>query len=195
LELEIKSFARTLEKRGFAGISPPCERVQISISIHVTTSFCTCRHAYESPLRNNRLDPKDQEFLMGHILPGTQDPYYDSTKAEQLRKKYMKIEFFPQQVASAEELRKKQVLDTVKLLGFSEDKIKRVEEALAKYETVDHAMEEIKKLSLESYKLKRNPGGDPQKMVSEEQLENYLAQGWNVQTVLPSGRIVIKKNA
>jgi len=132
---------------------------------------------------------------MGHILPGTQDPYYDSTKAEQLRKKYMKIEFFPQQVASAEELRKKQVLDTVKLLGFSEDKIKRVEEALAKYETVDHAMEEIKKLSLESYKLKRNPGGDPQKMVSEEQLENYLAQGWNVQTVLPSGRIVIKKNA
>jgi len=153
------------------------------------------RKAYESALRNNRLDPKDQEFLMGHILPGTQDPYYDSTKVEQLREKYMTIEFFPQQAASTEELRKKQVLDTVNLLGFSEDKIKKVEEALAKYEKVDDAMEEIRKLSLESYKLRQNPGDDPQKIVTEEKLANYLAQGWNVQTILPSGKIVIKKKS
>ena len=62
------------------------------------------------------------------------------------------------------------------------------------HENVDDAMEEVRKLSLESYKLKGNPSDDPQKMVSEEQLENYLARGWNVQTVLPSGRIVVKKN-
>lgn len=118
------------------------------------------RKAYESALRNNRLDPKDQEFLMGHILPGTQDPYYDYTKIEQLREKYMKIDFFLRQAASVEELRKKQVLDTVRLLGFPEDRIKRVEEALAKYETVDDAMEQIRKLNLKSYKLRENPNSD-----------------------------------
>ena len=150
------------------------------------------RKAFETALRNNRVDPKDQEFLMGHILPGSQDAYYDSTKIERLRRKYMQIEFFPQRVG-VEELRKKQVLDMVKVLGFSEDRIKRVEEALAKYAVVDDAMKEIRKLSLESYKLKENSNNDPKKVVDEGELENYLTEGWDVQTVLPSGRILIKK--
>jgi integrase len=52
------------------------------------------RKAFESALRNNRLDPKDQEFLMGHILPGIQDPYYDSSETEELRTKYSAVKFF-----------------------------------------------------------------------------------------------------
>lgn len=151
------------------------------------------RKAFETALRNNRLDPKDQGFLMGHTLPGSQDAYYNSTKIDDLRKKYRQIEFFQQRV-SVEELRKKQVLDTVKLLGFSDDRIKRVEEALAKYEAVDDAMEEIRKLSLESYKLTENPNNDPKKVVNESELESYLVEGWDVQNILPSGRILIKKS-
>jgi len=151
------------------------------------------RKAFESALRNNGLDPKDQEFLMGHILPGTQDPYYDKTKIEDLREKYAHVTFFPQSTYTSEDLRKKQVIDTVKLLGFPEDKIKRVEEALAKFATVDDALGEIRKLSLEGYKAKENPEKDPKKIVDENNLENYLAKGWDVQTVLPSGKILIKK--
>lgn len=150
------------------------------------------RKAFETALRNNRLDPKDQEFLMGHILPGTQDPYYDYSKTEELRKKYAQITFFPHK-ATSEELRKKQILDMVRLLGFPEDRIKRVEEALAKYATVDEAIGEIRKLSLEGYKLKKNAKKDPKKIVSEDELERYLADGWDVQTVLTSGRILIRK--
>jgi hypothetical protein len=52
------------------------------------------RKAFESALRNAGLDPKDQEFLMGHILPGIQDPYYDSSKTEELRTKYSAVKFF-----------------------------------------------------------------------------------------------------
>ena len=40
-------------------------------------------------------------------------------------------------------------MDTARLFGYDEDKIKRVEEALAKYASVDDALEEIRKLSLE----------------------------------------------
>lgn len=78
--------------------------------------------AFETTLRNNRLDPKDQEFLMGHILPGSQDPYYDYTKTEELRKKYMQIEFFPRATVSTEELRKKQILDMVRIWDFQTKK-------------------------------------------------------------------------
>jgi len=34
---------------------------------------------------------------------------------------------------------------------------------------------------------------DPKKIVSEGELELYLAEGWDVQTVLPSGKILIRK--
>jgi hypothetical protein len=95
------------------------------------------------------MDIKDQEFLMGHILPGVQDAYYDNTKVDELRRKYSQVVFFPEKGFS-EEQRKKQLMDTVKLLGFSDDKIKRVEETLAKYERVDDALDEIKKLRIES---------------------------------------------
>ena len=34
---------------------------------------------------------------------------------------------------------------------------------------------------------------DPKKIVSEGELELYLAEGWDVQTVLPSGKILVRK--
>lgn len=34
---------------------------------------------------------------------------------------------------------------------------------------------------------------DPKKIVDEEDLERYLDEGWDVQTVLPSGRILVRK--
>lgn len=40
-----------------------------------------------------RLDPKIQEFFMGHILPGSEDAYFDKTKIEMLRAEYSKLNF------------------------------------------------------------------------------------------------------
>ena len=165
------------------------------------------RKAYETVLRSNKLDVKDQEFLMGHILPGTQDPYYDSTKTEYLREKYRKIEFFPRKSSSTEELRKKQVLDMVKVLGFSDDKIKRVEEALAKYEKADEAMEEIRKLGLDSsggnkasnVNHSRNGNGHNQRnsyiiVKGEHKLVNSLNNGWDLVKELPEDKFILKKD-
>lgn len=54
-------------------------------------------------------------------------------------------------------------------------------------------MDEIRKLSLEGYRLRESPDIDLKKVVDEGELERYLAGGWDVQTVLPSGRIIIRK--
>jgi len=51
--------------------------------------------------------------------------------------------------------------------------------------------ETIKKLLKEKPARTNGGGSDCQKIVSEEELEAYLANGWRVQAVLPSGKIVI----
>jgi hypothetical protein len=40
-----------------------------------------------------RMDIKIQEFAMGHILPGSEDAYFDRTKIEMLRAEYEKLSF------------------------------------------------------------------------------------------------------
>lgn len=56
------------------------------------------RKTFESVTRSElvgggRLDPKVQEFLMGHILPGSQDTYFDKTKIEEMRAEYSRLKF------------------------------------------------------------------------------------------------------
>lgn len=55
-------------------------------------------------------------------------------------------------------------------------------------------MEEIRRLSLEGYKLRESPSGNPAKIVSEEELEEYLADKREFLTVLPSGRTLLRRS-
>ena len=56
------------------------------------------RKAFQSVLRSEyadggRMDGKMQEFLMGHILPGSQDTYFDKTKVEEIEQEYNRLSF------------------------------------------------------------------------------------------------------
>jgi integrase len=56
------------------------------------------RKSYEKILRSqlidgSNVDVKTQEFLMGHILPGPQDNYYDWSKIEEMRVLYSNMRF------------------------------------------------------------------------------------------------------
>lgn len=56
------------------------------------------RKSYETVLRSqlidgSNVDVKTQEFLMGHILPGSQDNYYDYSKIEAMRVLYSNLRF------------------------------------------------------------------------------------------------------
>jgi integrase len=58
------------------------------------------RKTHESVLRSrltdgSRLGMKTQIYLMGHVLPGAMDTYYDKSKIGELRKEYSKLMFTP----------------------------------------------------------------------------------------------------
>lgn len=61
----------------------------------------------------------------------------------------------------------------------------------------EEALSQIIRESLGITKLNmgnQNSNNDPKKIVSENELEKFLAEGWDVQAVLPSGKILIKKS-
>lgn len=149
------------------------------------------RKAFESALRNSGMDVDDREFLMGHVLPGSRDAYYDRSKVEELRAKYARVSFFPHR--QTEELRKRQIIDMAKLLGFPEDKIRRIEEILAKYKSVDEAMDEIRKLR-EEVTLPNGGRRYRAKMVDADELVRYVEEGWEIVCELRDGRVVVRKS-
>jgi len=100
------------------------------------------RKTFRNTLKNQpsevRLDQQDQEFFMGHTLPGSQEAYYDMSKIEEMRLKYSKFIFEPSSMV------------------------------MKKERTV-------------------------QKVVPEEELPTFLAQGWHLDASLASGNVVVSK--
>ena len=146
----------------------------------------------------------DKEYLMGHRLPSAKEPYHNAN-VETLAQRYLRLNWarLPAQVASVEELRRKQVLDMVKVFGFSEDKIKKVEEALAKYERVDDALEHIKKLNVDSYEernIQKNQGrlSDSKRQVrivqGAQTLVRFMNDGWDLMKELPEDKFILEKD-
>ncbi|NHV97393.1 MAG: tyrosine-type recombinase/integrase [Thaumarchaeota archaeon] len=95
-----------------------------------------------------------------------------------------------------EELKKSTVLEVLRRLAvsFGIDPMKVRVEKQKKLGRDPTSEEEIEAIQNEIKKL-RSVDSDPKKIISEDELEHYLAEGWDVQTVLPSGRILIRKTA
>jgi integrase len=81
LEMIVKSAAKKAGISQWKAVHPHC-----------------LRKAFESVLHNqlidgSNLDVKTQEFFMGHVLSGSQDPYFDRSKVEHMRIQYSKLRF------------------------------------------------------------------------------------------------------
>jgi len=154
----------------------------------------TMRKVFESVLRSpladgSAMDSKDQEFLMGHILPGSQDNYYDRSKTEKMRELYSKLVFEDRSLlreSSLETTRK-----IAKLLGVDPGKVKMVrEKELGKRlssEEEEKALEEEIRLSRE----KQNQ--EEIKAIHPSELDRYIASGWCVVFQLADRRVVVKR--
>ncbi len=79
--LVVKRAAKLAGLKEWASVSPHC-----------------LRKAFESVLRSNtagggRMDAGTQQFLFGHVLPGSQDVYYDRSNIDYHRSEYGKLDF------------------------------------------------------------------------------------------------------
>ena len=145
-----------------------------------------------SPLSDgSNLDQKDQEFFMGHLLPGSQDAYYDKTKIEEMRGKYAKLVFEPgpstQEVTMQmlEKIAHAEGVDVEKLLSDRKNALGRPLRLKEREETILAAM-----------KRPMKPEGElEQKVVPESELETFLGEGWHVSPggALASGKVVVEK--
>jgi hypothetical protein len=92
------------------------------------------RKSYDNTIKNSGLPAEDKEFLMGHILPGQSDTYFDKTKIEEFRKKYSEISFF--EPSNLSEVRKEAAKDQLRLLEslkvIPADQIEKLYEAIEK---------------------------------------------------------------
>jgi len=88
--------SKTVSARELQYVVKICANKAGLVQWQYVTPHCL-RKAFETILHSElveggRLDPKIQEFFMGHILPGSEDVYFDQ-RIETLRAEYAKLNF------------------------------------------------------------------------------------------------------
>jgi len=81
LQIIVKSAAKRAGISQWEAIHPHCLRKAFETVLH------------SQLIDGANMDVKVQEFFMGHVLPGSQDPYFDRSKVERMRIQYSKLRF------------------------------------------------------------------------------------------------------
>jgi hypothetical protein len=144
------------------------------------------------------------QFIMGH--KGDIEARYSTNKGrlppdmiEDMRKCYKECEPFLITIAQPLEqssIVKEAKIEALKSMAKSLLGIDLVEVKVAKEKELKRELSKDEELELFENELKRLREGkhNPQRIVGEEELEKYLAEGWQFVSVLPSQKILIKKS-
>jgi hypothetical protein len=153
------------------------------------------RKVFESVLRSpmidgDRMDPKDQEFLMGHILQGSQDAYYDWTKIDKLRNQFAKLCFEPALSPEVENLNMTKQI--TKLFGFNVDDVKtKKEKELGRKLTIKEEIDLLQTIIKSKLSALQDKTWE-QKIILKEELQNYLDKGWKFLSVIDENTIIVQ---
>ena len=138
----------------------------------------------------------DKEYLMGHKLPSSKEPYHNAN-VDVLAQRYMKLRWAVEG-AMSQAAKIEAIKAFAKSLGIENieiriAKLKQEEPEVSDEEALGRIIREELGIAKLKAKVKKRRNNDPKKIVTEDELEQYLAEGWDIQTVLPSGRIIIKR--
>jgi hypothetical protein len=172
-----------------------CAAIEAGIKKWRYVSPHTLRKVFESVLRSptidgGRMDPKDQEFLMGHILPGTQDAYYDWTKISKLRAQFAKLVF--EDKLTPEQQKLSMHKNVAKILEIDVDLLKsKKEKVLGRGLLVKEEFELIERAIKKKTSPLRNE--KEQKIVPKNELETYLSKGWKYVVSVDEKLAIVEK--
>ncbi len=148
------------------------------------------RKAFQSVLRSEyadggRMDGKMQEFLMGHILPGSQDTYFDKTKVEEIREEYNRLSFRRASDVTQEDLKTSFRTQMLVAAGYNKDEV-------ASMDLSSVSDEEFQKMVKEKLLGTMTNNGSKQKVIQIKEVEKYIQQGWEYVASLPDERAILK---
>ena len=167
----------------------------------------TLRKAFKSvlispTLDGGHMDMATQEFLFGHILPGTQDPYYDRSKKDYHRVEYAKLNF-AREAGGPEEV--DLVISAVRAAS-GKDPVKIVNEYVqAKHGTLlpwrqwDIGKQtQLITEAMEALKVQDSTSGEAMakaqdKVIEVDELEDNLAKGWVFVSNVGTDKCVVRK--
>jgi hypothetical protein len=89
------------------------------------------------------------------------------------KQKYATVNFFPEKNGLTEDTRKRQIIDIAKVFGFSEEKIKKMEDVLAKHRSVDESIQELSRLKEDTYS-KDKEGDEGTAAANHDKAQKYL---------------------
>ena len=142
--------------------------------------FHTLRKFFRTNLELAGVSTSFRERLLGHKGEYLDEAYFKPQMQELLneyRKAIPNLTIL-EPMADYEEIRKRQLLDTARLMGFGEEKLRRLEEVLARAKTTDEAIEEFKKLSeAQTDPEQRN---NIKVVKGEKELVSHLENGWTI---------------
>jgi integrase len=81
VQIVVKSAARRAGIAEWKAVHPHCLRKSYETVLH------------SQLIDGGNLNVKVQEFFMGYVLPGSQDPYFDRSKIEHMRNQYSRLKF------------------------------------------------------------------------------------------------------
>jgi len=168
-----KAWYRILRKAGFDEKS----RKWYLFHIHTLRKF----------FRSNcvGVDPSYREFWMGHKGGYLDESYFRAEEPKHLAEYRKAIPHLTIYTSPMEEreIRKKAILDFARLQGYSEEEIRKLEEVLAKSESIEEAVKKFR-LSRKQRETMPNGGFDSQPryiiVKGEKQLLGYLERGWTL---------------
>ena len=159
----------------------------------VKFSWHDARRYVETALEEAKINPNWLRKIRGRKVRGEESPY-SKPAIEQLRAAFREavsaLQFLsaPPQI-SEEERRKKGIMDSAKLLGMPEEKLKALELLLAKVKTDEEIDAAVRKIGMPTAKTRERR----QAIVGEEELENHLSHGWKFVAALGNGRVVVSR--
>jgi hypothetical protein len=142
------------------------------------------------------------QFLMGH--KGDIEARYSTNKGilppdmiEDMRRCYRECEPYITTVSQPIEqssIVKEAKIEALKTIARSLLGIELLDVKVAKEKEIGRELTKDEELKLYEEELKKlRERHNPHRIIREEELERYLEDGWCVQTILPSGRILIRK--